>query len=113
MIERLWPHDAWKSLISPGRLAKAETMLEERARRNQQSTLLACLQFSDKMQMLVENEQIFHLFGFSSKKVARTICKEMESLRNNLAHAQDIVTHDFAQVARIAQRIESVRNDLI
>jgi hypothetical protein len=112
MIERLWPHDAWKSLISPGRLAKAETMLEERARRNQQSTLLACLQFSDKMQMLVENEQIFHLFGFPSKKAARTICKEMESLRNNLAHAQDIVTHDFAQVARIAQRIESVRNDL-
>ena len=110
MIERLWPDDAWKALISPGRLAKAEALLEERARRNQQSTLLACLQFSDKMQMLVENEQVFQMFGFSSKKAARTICKELESLRNNLAHAQDIVTHDFSQVARIAQRIESFRS---
>jgi hypothetical protein len=112
MIERLWPDDAWKSLVSPGRLAKAETMFAERVRRNQHSTLLACLQFSDKMQMLVENEGVFRTLGIPSKKAARTICKELESLRNNLAHAQDIVTHDFAQVARIAQRIQSVRNDL-
>jgi hypothetical protein len=39
------------------------------------------------------------------------VCKDLESLRNNLAHAQDIVTHDFTQVARIAQRIESVHRN--
>lgn len=108
MIERLWPNDAWKAKISPGRLAKAEALLEERTRRNQRSTTLACLQFSDKMQMLIEDEQIFQTFGFPSRKAARMVCKDLESLRNNLAHAQDIVTHDFTQVARIAQRIESV-----
>ncbi|WP_306547101.1 HD domain-containing protein [Desulfobulbus sp.] len=111
MIERLWPNDAWKSLVSPGRLAKAEALLEERTRRNQRSTVLACLQFSDKMQMLIEDEQIFETFGFPSKKAARAVCKDLESLRNNLAHAQDIVTHDFTQVARIAQRIESVHRN--
>lgn len=111
MIERLWPNDAWKSLVSPGRLAKAEALLEERTRRNQRSTVLACLQFSDKMQMLIEDEQIFETFGFPSKKAARMVCKDLESLRNNLAHAQDIVTHDFTQVARIAQRIESVHRN--
>jgi hypothetical protein len=110
MIERFWPDDTWKSLVSPGRLAKAGILLEERTRRKQQSTLLACLQFSDKMQILVEHEKFFQMLGFPSKKVAGRICKELESLRNNLAHAQDIVTHDFAQVARIAQRIESARS---
>lgn len=110
MIERFWPDDAWKSLVSPGRLAKAETMLEERSRRKQQTTLLACLQFSDKMQILLENDEFFQMFGFPSRKAALKICKDFESLRNNLAHAQDIVTHDFAQVARIAQRIESARS---
>lgn len=111
MIEQLWPDDTWKPLVSQGRLAKAEMMLEERARRNQQSTLLSCLQFSDKMQILIENERVFQNFGFSSKNAARKICKDIESLRNNLAHAQDIVTHDFTQVARIAQRLESARYD--
>jgi hypothetical protein len=32
----------------------------------------------------------------------------MESLRNNLAHAQDIVTHDWAQIARMARNLENL-----
>jgi hypothetical protein len=110
LIERFWPNGGWQSLISEGRLAKAQLLLAERERRNQPSTLLACLQFADKLQILLENETFFRQFGFSSKKVARSICKDIESLRNNLAHAQDIVSHDFAQVARIAHRIESLRD---
>lgn len=109
LIERIWPSDTWKPMVSEGRLAKAEALLAERKRRNQRSNLLACLQFSDKMQLLLEDEGFFQTFAFPSKKAARTICKELESLRNNLAHAQDIISHDFAQVARIAQRIESLR----
>jgi len=110
LIERFWPDGEWQSLVSEGRLAKANMLLAERERRNQPSTLLACLQFADKLQILLENESFFRQFGFPSKKAARAICKDIESLRNNLAHAQDIVSHDFAQVARIAQRIESLRD---
>ena len=33
---------------------------------------------------------------------------QLESLRNNLAHAQDIVTHDWPVVARMAIRIEEL-----
>ena len=32
----------------------------------------------------------------------------MESLRNHLAHAQDIVAHDWAQIARMAHRVEEL-----
>jgi hypothetical protein len=107
-IEQLWPGESWKKLVSPGRLAKAEELLEERLRRNRHTTLLACLQLSDKMQILVENERVRNDLGFTSKKQALKVCKDFESLRNNLAHAQDIATHDFTQIARIAQRIESL-----
>lgn len=110
LIERIWPDDTWKLLVSEGRLAKAEALMTERKRRNQHSNLLACLQFSDKLQLLLEDEGFFQTFAFPSKKAARTACKELESLRNNLAHAQDIINQDFAQVARIAQRIESLRS---
>lgn len=110
LIERFWPDGEWQSFVSEGRLAKANAMLVERERRNQPSTLLACLQFADKLQILLENESFFRQFDFPSKKAARAVCRDLESLRNNLAHAQDIVSHDFAQVARIARRIESVRS---
>lgn len=108
IIEQMYPEDAWKKLISSGRLAKAEEMLEERRRRDQNASLLACLQISDKMQILVESEAVRQNLGFPSKKLALKVCKEFESLRNNLAHAQGISTHDFTQIARIAQRIESL-----
>lgn len=109
LIEQLWPGEAWTSLVSAGRLAKARSMLEERIRRGQQSSLLSCLQFADKMQIVVENKAVLDVLGFPSKNAAAKVCKEFESLRNNLAHAQDIVAHDFAQIARLAQRIESLR----
>lgn len=108
IIEQMYPEEAWKKLISSGRLAKAEEMLEERRRRDQQTSLLSCLQISDKLQILVENEAVRKTLGFSSKKLALKVCREFESLRNNLAHAQNIATHDFAQIARIAQRIETL-----
>jgi hypothetical protein len=45
-------------------------------------------------------------FGFETKGAAQQVVKDLESLRNNLAHAQDIVTHDWPQIARLARRIE-------
>lgn len=107
LIGRLWPEESWTRLLSKNRLAKVQAFYEERLRRNQQPTLLSCLQFSDKIQILIENEAVLEDLGFQSKRVAKRMCKDLESLRNNLAHAQDIVTHDFAQIARLAIRIES------
>jgi hypothetical protein len=108
-VERNWPDDGWRSLVSAGRLAKAEAMLDERRRRGQQSSLLSCLQFSDKIQIMVEDGPMLEALGFPSRSVAHKVCKEFESLRNNLAHAQSIAAHDFAQIARLAGRIESLR----
>lgn len=110
IIERLWPGDSWRELVSAGRLAKAEALMEERRRRGQQCDLLSCLQFSDKTQIMVEDKGVRDMLGFPSRNAALKVCKEFESLRNNLAHAQDIATHDFAQIARLAGRIESIRD---
>jgi CBS domain-containing protein len=48
LIEVQFPDGAWRQLLSEGRLEKAELLLEERKRRNQDLNLLDCLQFSDK-----------------------------------------------------------------
>jgi hypothetical protein len=34
--------------------------------------------------------------------------REIQSLRNNLAHAQEIVTNDWPQIVRLARRLEGL-----
>lgn len=110
LIERTWPDESWRGLVSAGRLAKAGALLDERRRRGQQAALLSCLQFSDKAQIMVEDKAMRDMLGFSSRNAALKVCQEFESLRNNLAHAQDIAAHDFAQIARLAGRMEDLRD---
>jgi hypothetical protein len=105
-IRGLWPDGGWTSLLSTGRLDKAQKLLAERRRRGQHVDLADCLQLSDKAQILMEDEQQRLAFGLPTKGAAKRVIKDLESLRNNLAHAQDIVTHDWPQIARLAQRIE-------
>ena len=68
--------------------------------------LLAAL--SDKARIAIEHPKILEAFGFASKRSGKQAIKGLESLRNNLAHAQDIVTHDWAQIARMTQRMEEM-----
>jgi hypothetical protein len=103
-----YPGNQWQTLVSAGRLEKARQIQAERQRRNQYCDLLDCLQLSDKGQILVENTAFLKDLGFESRSAARRVVKELESLRNHLAHAQDIVTHDWAQIARMTQNIEEL-----
>ena len=111
VIQTQFPDDAWQSGLSADRLEKAKAMQHERQRRNQHCSLIDCLQLSDKGRIIIEHQDLRESFGLDSKASAKRIVKSVESLRNNLAHAQDIVTHDWAQIARLAQRMEEFSQD--
>jgi hypothetical protein len=106
LINEHFPGGAWRTLLSEGRLEKAAALQRERMRRGQHSRLLECLQLSDKGQILIERPALIEALGFPSKRAAKGIIREVESLRNNLAHSQDVATHDWAAIARLASRIE-------
>jgi hypothetical protein len=105
MIEQFYPNDSWHHILSPGRLEKAEEIQQERIRRNRHCRLIECLQLSDKATILISNKTAYQAMGFESSKQAKKVVKEFESLRNHLAHAQDIVAHDWAQIARLVGRL--------
>jgi hypothetical protein len=107
-IRAKWEDESWAGLISSSRLSKAKELFEERRRRKQNCDLLDCLQFSDKARIIIEDPEELEYLGFNSKRTAKQISKELESLRNNLAHSQDIVTHDWPQIARLAKRFEKI-----
>jgi hypothetical protein len=50
-------------------------------------------------------------FGFETKGAAHRVIKELESLRNNLSHAQDIVARDWPQIVRLARRFDVIANN--
>ena len=75
-------------------------------RRNQHCDLIDCLQLSDKGQIVIQNPEFLELLDIGSKSVAKGLARELESLRNNLAHSQDIVTHDWGQIVRLSYRLE-------
>jgi len=111
-IRDKWPDDSWKELMSETRLQKAELLLKERQRRHQRCNLLDCLQLSDKAGILITDMAFVKTLGFKSKGAAKKLIKELESLRNNLAHTQDIIAHDWPQISRMTQRFESAFTDL-
>lgn len=105
LIERVFPEESWRNVLSPGRLEKTEDIWRERKRRNLYCKLIDCLQLSDKAGILISDKDMLKQMGFETGKQAKKIIKELESLRNHLAHSQDIVSHDWAQIARLVNRL--------
>ena len=74
---------------------------------DEMGALLEVLTKADKGLLIINQPELLLEFGFTSKSAARKTLKQFQSLRNNLAHAQDISTYDWAQIARIsAQMLE-------
>ena len=101
LIEQMCPGDSWKQYVSESRLQKADALLEERRRRNQSLELIHCLQFSDKGQIIARNEEIRTLTRFTSRRQVEEAIKALESLRNNLAHSQDILSCDWETIVML------------
>jgi hypothetical protein len=108
LIRARWPDHGWTGLVSAGRLEKARQLQAERARRGLPADLLDCLQFSDKLQVAVQERGFVDALGFASASAAKKVVKDLESLRNNLAHGQDITSHDWPQIARLARRVQQL-----
>jgi hypothetical protein len=103
LIEQHCPGDSWKQFLSEARLQKAQALLAERSRRNQALQLLDCLQFADKGQIVARNEEIRKLTVFASRRQADETVKSLEQLRNNLAHAQDILVTDWDTIIMLCE----------
>ncbi|MBX7246455.1 MAG: hypothetical protein K1X53_13240 [Candidatus Sumerlaeaceae bacterium] len=108
LIDLMCPNDSWRQYVSEGRLKKAEELLEERRRRNQNPGLLHCLQFPDKMGIIARNEAIRSLTRFTSRRQVEDASKALESLRNNLAHSQDIVSGDWKTIVQLSADLDNL-----
>jgi len=107
VLER-FPDNSWQQALTDDRLEKAREIQTERQRRNVYCDLVDCLQLSDKAKILLQDPVSLDRLGMESKSVAKKTIKRLESLRNHLAHSQDIVTHDWPQIARLSMLVEEM-----
>jgi hypothetical protein len=113
VIRRRYPGDAWQSYLSEQRLAKAQALQQERIKRGQKPDLIDCLQYGDKGQILSHDEMMRGALGWKSRKEARKAIKEMETLRNNLAHVQAIIPTGWNRIVIACTRLEDNLKNLM
>jgi hypothetical protein len=108
-IREMWPDGNWAALLSPGRRAKAEQVLEERRRRGHPGDLLDCLQLADKAGVLTRRPEFLARTRFSSKREADEAFQRIQALRNGLAHAQPrLVSTDWKLVVQLARSVDTL-----
>jgi len=107
-IRENWQENSWRSLITEARMAKAEELYRERQRCKKPGSLLECLQFSDKLQILCSASDFLESSGFSSLSAAKKVFKALESLRNNLAHGQEVSSADWPAIVRLARLLGAI-----
>ena len=112
-LELRFPGQSWTRELSRGRLAKAGELLEERRRRNLDATLVDCLQLADKAGILVRSAEVREEWGFESKRQADRQIQDLQSLRNHLAHGQDILTYDWDTILELSQRLLETPGDIV
>lgn len=108
LIGERFGDESWTQYVSPARVNKARELMDERQRRGQHPTLIDCLQFADKAQIIVRDETLRKRVGFVSRRRGDETIAGIERLRNNLAHAQDIVSHDWEIIVALVDNLDRV-----
>ncbi len=68
--------------------------------------MIDCLQYGDKGWILSYDEDIRKALGQASRTEARKTVKELESLRNNLAHTQQIISDGWQRIVTVCSNFE-------
>jgi hypothetical protein len=106
-LRQRYSDNSWQGILSEKRLEMAKKLQEERIRRGQQVDLIDCLQFGDKGWIITYDEDLREALGHKSRKETRNAIKEFETLRNNLAHTQEIIPSGWERIVIACSRWEN------
>ena len=108
-IRIYYPQGFWQILLKDQRLNRAKELMADLQDRNEATDLTDCLQFCDKRVIILKTPEIWKQIGLKSKGSGDKFLKVAEKLRNNLAHAQDIIMGlSWPEVIDLAEEIETV-----
>ncbi|MGB2908134.1 MAG: hypothetical protein WBB73_13595, partial [Candidatus Aminicenantaceae bacterium] len=89
-INHFYPGDSWEHELADNRIKDARGVYEIRKGNSQDLSLLECLQFCDKRDLLANSEYFRKDFDISRKQFDSFV-KRVEIIRNELAHNQSSI----------------------
>jgi len=109
LVEKYYADGSWKKQLSKDRLDQAEEVFNNRKERNQEISLLNCLQFCDRGSLIRKCTELSQKL-FNSNTNARRLLSRIIKLRNNLAHAHEdiFVGFDLDEGIQLIQNIEDL-----
>ena len=111
LIRGCHPNEAWKDFIKKDpkkRLNKANRIFLKRKDKNVEIDLADCLEFCDKGEILLNSDEIKKRVDIESEQAVEILLNKAKDLRDDLAHAHDIVTGSWLEMADLVQDIESL-----
>lgn len=103
-----YPHDSWTDQLAASRVEKAQELQAERLRRKEVVELMDCLQLSDKGQLLVKDDELRSKYWNRPKRQILKVIKEVEALRNNLAHSQSFIGQNWDSILRMPDALDGL-----
>lgn len=94
----------WHGHLSEERLLKTKRFHEERERRNQSLHLSECLQFADKITIFKKTDSLLKKTQIASGNDWKNLGKDLENLRNDLAHSNKIGANGWSEVSKLAHQ---------
>jgi len=89
-INHFYPGNSWEHQMCDNRIKDARDIYEMRKGNNQDLSLLECLQFCDKRDLLTKSEDFREEFDSSGNQFD-SFMKRVEKIRNELAHSQNSI----------------------
>ena len=89
-INHFFPKNIWEKEISDKRLNNARDVYEKRKGNNQDLSLIECIQLCDKRDILKNNEHFINELDLSKNNFG-TLTRQVEKIRNELAHSQNSI----------------------
>lgn len=93
-INEYYKHESWREKLKEERLTAAFEVFNNRKGKNEDLSLLECIQLSDKKVILKSTSDFLKIFDFSKTQFERLL-KDVEKIRNELAHSQNSITSNL------------------
>ncbi len=108
LIREFYPAEKWRPFLTENRMCKAEETYAKRRAGNDHIDLADCLQFCDKRDIILQTAALLKAMEIGDDPHSATFFKELEDLRNDLAHAQSIVSDRWPHLVELSAQAERI-----
>jgi chloramphenicol O-acetyltransferase len=112
LIGRLYSGNEWLDKLGDERQKKVLQEHKDLRQRNEEIDLLYCTQFCDKRTIIKKSDEALKAIGFKSAKDFSKNLKDIEELRNEIAHSCKVSKARWETVSELCKKIESLIDNI-